>query len=211
MATTKLTDKQKDKLKGSKYVRSNSDDVTVNKKYQESAEYDEEEGTLTYDKRTREGKEIDKILKSRNRKSLKQEDNDIWDDYDDSEETTDAKDLESKKDEADVELPELCSRYSGWDIWVEKDDAHKFKVIATLSRVERLEIVPGVFEEIDKEEIDRIEINGDEIDADVETYVTDKIDEREEERAEARDWNKYYASYMGLDEDPDWEESYNID
>ncbi|MDD6929788.1 MAG: hypothetical protein PUI78_03000, partial [Treponema sp.] len=58
-----------------------------------------------------------------------------------------------------------------------------------------------------------ITIYGDEIDedTDVDTFVTDKIDEREDERAEARDWNENYPSYMGLDEDPDWEESYDFD
>ena len=69
MATRKLTDKQKDKLKNSKYVRSNSDDVTVNPNFEDDIEYDEDEGTLSYDKRTKEGKEIERILNSRNRKS----------------------------------------------------------------------------------------------------------------------------------------------
>ena len=95
MATRKLTDKQKDKLKNSKYVRSNSDDVTVNPNYEDDIEYNEDDGTLTYDKRTKEGKEIERILNSRNRKPSSpvdeepEEDDDekVWDDdeviYDD--------------------------------------------------------------------------------------------------------------------------------
>ena len=68
MATRKLTDKQKDKLKDSKFVRSNSVDVTVNSSFEDDIEYNEDDGTLTYDKRTKEGKEIERILNSRNRK-----------------------------------------------------------------------------------------------------------------------------------------------
>ena len=68
MATRKLSDKQKDKLKNSKFVRSNSVDVTVNSSFEDVIEYDEDDGTLTFDKRTKEGKEIDRILNSRNRK-----------------------------------------------------------------------------------------------------------------------------------------------
>lgn len=94
MATRKLSDKQKDKLKNSKYVRSNSDDVTVNPNYEDVIEYDEDDGTLTFDKRTKEGKEIERILNSRNRKSSslvdeepEEDDEDVWDDdeviYDD--------------------------------------------------------------------------------------------------------------------------------
>ena len=94
VATRKLTDKQKDKLKNSKYVRSNSDDVTVNPNFEDDIEYDEDEGTLSYDKRTKEGKEIERILNSRNRKSSslvdeepEEDDEDVWDDdeviYDD--------------------------------------------------------------------------------------------------------------------------------
>lgn len=95
VATRKLTDKQKDKLKNSKYVRSNSDDVTVNPNYEDDIEYDEDEGTLSYDKRTKEGKEIERILNSRNRKSSspvdeepeEDDDEEVWDDdeviYDD--------------------------------------------------------------------------------------------------------------------------------
>ncbi|MGN0723104.1 MAG: hypothetical protein ACI4LT_03745 [Treponema sp.] len=64
----KLTDKQKDKLKNSKFVRSNSVDVTVNSSFEDDIEYNEDDGTLTYDKRTKEGKEIERILNSRNRK-----------------------------------------------------------------------------------------------------------------------------------------------
>ncbi len=96
MATRKLTDKQKDKLKNSKYVRSNSDDVTVNPSFEGEIEYDEDDGTLTYDKRTKEGKEIERILNSRNRKSSspvdeepEEDDEEVWDDdeviYDDDE------------------------------------------------------------------------------------------------------------------------------
>ena len=90
VATRKLTDKQKDKLKNSKYVRSNSDDVTVNPNFEDDIEYDEDEGTLSYDKRTKEGKEIERILNSRNRKSSslvdeepEEDDEEVWVDDDD--------------------------------------------------------------------------------------------------------------------------------
>lgn len=94
VATRKLTDKQKDKLKNSKYVRSNSDDVTVNPNFEDDIEYDEDDGTLTYDKRTKEGKKIERILNSRNRKPSspvdeepEEDDEEVWDDdeviYDD--------------------------------------------------------------------------------------------------------------------------------
>ena len=199
MATRKLTDKQKDKLKNTQFARKNSADLTVNPNYEDDIEYDEDEGTLSYDKRTKEGKEIERILNSRNRKSSKSdEENEEIDNWEDECEDEDIDETEDYDD--DSELPDVCSRYSGWDIWVEKDDAHKF-------------LVTAVLENDDEYEIDRIEINGDEIpeDTDVESYVTDKIDEREEERAEARDWNNNYASYMGLDEDPDWNESNDPD
>ena len=191
MATRKLTDKQKDKLKDSKFVRSNSVDVTVNSSFEDDIEYNEDDGTLTYDKRTKEGKEIERILNSRNRKPSSPVD---------EEPEKDDEDFNSNEENNETELPEVCSCYRGWDIWVEKDDAHKFKITAVL-------------ENDDEYEIDRITIYGDEIDedTDVDTFVTDKIDEREDERAEARDWNENYASYMGLDEDPDWEESYDFD
>ena len=87
VATRKLTDKQKDKLKDSKFVRSNSVDVTVNSSFEEDIEYDSENGTLTFDKRTKEGKEIERILNSRNRKpsspvdeELEEDDEEVWDD-----------------------------------------------------------------------------------------------------------------------------------
>ena len=83
MATRKLTDIQKDKLKNSKYVRSNSDDVTVNPSFEGEIEYDEDEGTLSYDKRTKEGKEIERILNSRNRKPSSPVDEEPEDDDDD--------------------------------------------------------------------------------------------------------------------------------
>ena len=90
VATRKLTDKQKDKLKNSKYVRSNSDDVTVNPSFEEDIEYNEDDGTLTYDKRTKEGKEIERILNSRNRKPSSpvdeepvEDDEEVWDDDED--------------------------------------------------------------------------------------------------------------------------------
>ena len=202
VATRKLTDKQKDKLKNSKYVRSNSDDVTVNPNFEDDIEYDEDEGTLSYDKRTKEGKEIERILNSRNRKSSspvdeepEEDDEEVWDDDEDDDE-----DFNSNEENNETELPEVRSCYRGWDIRVEKDDAHKFKISAVL-------------EKDDEYEIDRITIYGDEIDedTDVDTFVTDRIDEREDERAKARDWKKNYAGYMGLDEDPDWEESYDFD
>lgn len=201
MATRKLTDKQKSKLKDSKFVRSNSVDVTVNSSFEDDIEYNEDDGSLTYDKRTKEGKEIEKILNSRNRKPShvedepEDDDEEFWEDIENDEE-----EFDSSEESNETELPEVCSCYSGWDIWVEKDDAHKFKITAVL-------------ENDDEYEIDRITIYGDEIDedTDVDTFVTDRIDEREDERAEARDWNENYASYMGLDEDPDWNESNDPD
>ena len=90
VATRKLTDKQKDKLKNSKFVRSNSIDVTVNSSFEEDIEYNEDDGTLTYDKRTKEGKEIERILNSRNRKPSSpvdeepvEDDEEVWDDDED--------------------------------------------------------------------------------------------------------------------------------
>ena len=94
MATRKLTNKQKDKLKNTQFARKNSADLTVNPNYEDDIEYDEDEGTLSYDKRTKEGKEIERILNSRNRKSSspvdeepEEDDEEVWDDdeviYDD--------------------------------------------------------------------------------------------------------------------------------
>ena len=94
MATRKLTNKQKDKLKNTQFARKNSADLTVNPNYEDDIEYDEDEGTLSYDKRTKEGKEIERILNSRNRKSSspvdeepEKDDEEVWDDdeviYDD--------------------------------------------------------------------------------------------------------------------------------
>lgn len=66
MATVRVTEKQKEKLKiNSEFFRTNSADLTVNPNGQDIAEYDD--GYLSFDKRTSEGKEIDRILKSRNR------------------------------------------------------------------------------------------------------------------------------------------------
>ena len=125
------------------------------------------------------------------------EENEDWDE--DLEEENSEEDSGNDEDIVS-ELPEVRSSYSGWGIWVEKDDAHKFKITAVL-------------ENDDEYEIDRITFYGDDIDeyTDVDTIVTDKIDEREDERAEARDWNENYANYMGLDEDHDWEESCDPD
>ena len=94
VATRKLTNKQKDKLKNTQFARKNSADLTVNPNYEDDIEYDEDEGTLSYDKRTKEGKEIERILNSRNRKSSspvdeepEEDDEEVWDDdeviYDD--------------------------------------------------------------------------------------------------------------------------------
>ena len=69
MASKKLTEKQKGKLRNSDVARINSKDVTINKSYQERVFYDEEDGTLYYDGRIREGKEVKKIINSRNRTS----------------------------------------------------------------------------------------------------------------------------------------------
>lgn len=90
MATRKVTDKQKDKLKNTQFARKNSADLTVNPNYEDDIEYDEDEGILSYDKRTKEGKEIERILNSRNRKSSspvdeepEEDDEEVWDDDDD--------------------------------------------------------------------------------------------------------------------------------
>lgn len=95
MAKVRVSQKQKDKLKASDYCRSNSSDLTVNPNSQDDLEYDEEDGTITFDKRTTEGKEIDRILKSRNR-SKKQEESD-----EDSEDSTDY--MEENESETDAD------------------------------------------------------------------------------------------------------------
>ena len=86
----KLTDKQKGKLKDSGFVRSNSVDVTVNARFKDRVEFNKEDGTLTFDKRTKEGKEIERILNSRNRKPSspvdeepEEDDEEVWDDDED--------------------------------------------------------------------------------------------------------------------------------
>ena len=56
MATRKLTDKQKDKLKDSKFVRSNSVDVTVNSSFEDDIEYNEDDGTLMINAQKKERK-----------------------------------------------------------------------------------------------------------------------------------------------------------
>lgn len=72
MATKKLTQKQKDRLKDSDFFRSNSSDLTINKSYQDVLDFDDD-GNLIYDKRTKEGREIDKILHSRRNRSPKED------------------------------------------------------------------------------------------------------------------------------------------
>lgn len=57
MATKKLTQKQKDKLKKSDFFRSNNSDLTINKSYQGILDFDDD--NLLYDKRTKEGREIE--------------------------------------------------------------------------------------------------------------------------------------------------------
>lgn len=70
MTTRKLSEKQKQKLKDNGFARSNSSDLTINKSFQDAGiKY--EDGNLSYDKRTKEGKEIERILNSRNRSSNK--------------------------------------------------------------------------------------------------------------------------------------------
>ncbi len=83
MAKRKLTEKQKQKLRDSEFARSNSSDLTINPSWSDSLEYDDD-GSLSYDRRTKEGKKIDKILKSKNRSSSKNEEEDYEDESDDS-------------------------------------------------------------------------------------------------------------------------------
>ena len=109
MTTKKLTDKQKDKLKNSKFVRSNSDDITVNPSFKEDIEYDEEDGTLSYDRRTKEGKEIERILNSRNRKS-KSDEGDYCDEENESKsEYNDKEELNKRIEELDKRIYEIAS------------------------------------------------------------------------------------------------------
>ena len=74
MAKRTLTEKQKQKLRNSNFIRTNSKDITINPNFQEEIKYNEDDGTLTFDKRSRVGKELDHILNSRNRKSSKLKD-----------------------------------------------------------------------------------------------------------------------------------------
>ncbi len=142
-----------------------------------------------------------KVSKTRTFNKAKEFDEDEFEDDDDSEDDEDDGDFDEEEgDGGDSELPDIFSSYNGWDVWIEKDPAHKFKVTATLDSEYEIEI-------------DRIEIYGDKIDegADIETIVAEKIDERDEERASMDDWNRHYGSYMGLSEDPDWFDSYAPD
>lgn len=123
-----------------------------------------------------------------------------WDDEDDVCDWEDDDDEESEEEDDDFELPKIFSSYHKWKIWIDKDEGHKY-------------VVTAVLENDDGYEIDRFEIYGDEIaeDADIETVVEEEIDDRDEQRKEAEDFNKNYHRYMGLDEDPDWDESNDPD
>lgn len=68
MASTRPTEKQKAKLCNSEMFRSNSADLTVNPSFQNDVSYDGD-GNLHFDGRTKVGKEINRIMKSRNRSS----------------------------------------------------------------------------------------------------------------------------------------------
>ena len=145
MAKTTLSEKQTEKLRDSDFARSNSSDLTINPSYQDEIEYDDE-GNLIYDKRTRTGKEIDRILKSRKRSSKKDEEmdddeDDEWDEDDEESEDDDeddewAEDDEESEDDDDdfdaySEIKNLLSRtelkgevdtfYSLWESWWEED------------------------------------------------------------------------------------------
>ena len=95
---------------------------------------------------------------------------------------------DSEKENDSSELPQIVSSYRGWSITavLEVPDKYGYEI-----------------------EIDRIEIYGDEIDedSDIENFITDRIDEREEEKAEIYDYQKNYKHYMGLG--ADWEESHD--
>lgn len=71
MASKRPTEKQKEKLCNSEMFRSNSADLTVNPTFQNAVSYDDG-GNLRFDGRTRVGKEINRIMKSRNRSSNSQ-------------------------------------------------------------------------------------------------------------------------------------------
>ena len=100
MSTRKLTQRQKDKLKESEYFRSNSSDLTINKSFQDVLEYDED-GNLVYDKRTREGKEIERIINSKIRSCKKNESSDK------TEQKVNNDSLDEKLDVLDRELSEF--------------------------------------------------------------------------------------------------------
>lgn len=78
MASTRPTEKQKEKLCNSEMFRSNSSDLTVNPSFQNDVSYDGD-GNLHFDGRTKVGKEINRIMKSRNRSSNNQIDNYYYD------------------------------------------------------------------------------------------------------------------------------------
>ena len=109
MVRIKVTEKQKAKLKKSGYFRKNSSDLTVNKNYSNSLGY--VDGEVTFDGRTREGKEVKKILNSRNRTKKHEEEiepfcsEDIFDEPDwyemADEEDWDEEDGETRHDEDD--------------------------------------------------------------------------------------------------------------
>lgn len=100
MAKRKLTEKQKQKLRDSEFARSNSSDLTINPSWSDSLEYDDD-GSLSYDRRTKEGKKIDKILKSKNRSSSKNEEEDYEDESDDFD---DDSNWNNNSDNSDIDI-----------------------------------------------------------------------------------------------------------
>lgn len=112
------TEKQKEKLrKLSDAIRKNSQELTVNPNYQDIVEYDDE-GNLIFDARTTEGKEIKRILKSRNR-SPKQEPESNYEEFDEELVWNEPND-EYDEEENDV-LWEFQSPENTWDYWLGPD------------------------------------------------------------------------------------------
>ena len=116
MAKRKLTEKQKQKLRDSEFARSNSSDLTINPSWSDSLEYDDD-GSLSYDRRTKEGKKIDKILKSKNRSSSKNEEEDYEDESDDFD---DDSNWNNNSDNSDIDI--IDSLFDDDDDWNNDSD-----------------------------------------------------------------------------------------
>lgn len=133
MAKVRLSEKQKEKLKNSDFCRSNSSDLTVNPNSQDDLEYDEDDGTITFDKRTTEGKEIERILKSRNR-SKKQEESDDDEDYPEETEYNDCDEnediYEENEDEDSEDSDEEDDDNELYNKWQKDPDSYDTRAAA---------------------------------------------------------------------------------